>query len=159
MSRADSANLFPFLRNKGPNGMAASLVQERPHRFRPDPGLKPTARIVCCGTMMKLLMAGLAALALSHSPVQAQGTVQPTAAERRLVTEYFRDRLFDPGSAQWRFTKITRDSDGAIICGQVNAKNRFGGYVGFSGFFVVTDKGQVVAGEIYDGNLRDMGSC
>jgi hypothetical protein len=45
--------------------------------------------------------------------------------------ERLADLLVDPSSAQVR--RLVRN-DGAI-CGEVNAKNRMGGYVGFKAFF------------------------
>ena len=47
--------------------------------------------------------------------------------------------LFDPGSAQ--FQNIRLNPDGTALCGQVNAKNRMGGYVGFRQFLVTQEKG------------------
>ena len=44
--------------------------------------------------------------------------------------------LFDPGSAQLRDLRAGR---GGAICGKVNAKNRYGAYVGFKDFVVGKD--------------------
>lgn len=49
----------------------------------------------------------------------------------RELFEAVRERLFDPGSAQFRDVRVVR----AGYCGRVNAKNRMGGYVGFREFF------------------------
>lgn len=43
--------------------------------------------------------------------------------------------LLDPQSAQFRNEKIT---EGGLYCGEVNSKNRMGGYVGFNRFIVRT---------------------
>lgn len=40
----------------------------------------------------------------------------------------------DPSSAQFR--GVTRVTEGDMVCGEVNAKNSYGGYVGFHRFFV-----------------------
>lgn len=45
------------------------------------------------------------------------------------------DRLIDPGSAQFR-RLLHPGSDTRMICGEVNARNRFGGYDGFKMFLV-----------------------
>lgn len=43
----------------------------------------------------------------------------------------------DPGSAQWRGLFISKsEREGPVLCGEVNAKNHFGAYVGFRPFFV-----------------------
>lgn len=42
--------------------------------------------------------------------------------------ESFRSQLRDPGSAQFRNERITK---AGALCGEVNAKNGMGGYVGF----------------------------
>lgn len=45
--------------------------------------------------------------------------------------------LKDPGSASYRNEEVRERSDGAVIyCGEVNAKNTFGGYVGFQRFVI-----------------------
>lgn len=43
--------------------------------------------------------------------------------------------LKDPASAQFRDVKVCRS--GKIVAGEVNAKNAFGGYVGFEPFYYV----------------------
>ncbi|WP_112320575.1 hypothetical protein [Oceanibium sediminis] len=56
-------------------------------------------------------------------------------------------RLRDPMSAQFRNERAYRTSAGdTIICGEVNARNGFGGYVGFHTFFTRQRSGVIVAG-------------
>ncbi|TWG93604.1 hypothetical protein L599_001200000640 [Luteimonas sp. J16] len=59
-------------------------------------------------------------------------------------------QLRDPGSAQYRDVFVRPGKQGVIVCGEVNAKNAYGGYVGFKPFMVAgtsvmlasdTDKG------------------
>jgi hypothetical protein len=50
---------------------------------------------------------------------------------KQLISE----RLTDPGSAQFR-RLVHTGKQGKIICGEVNARNRLGGYDGFKVFFV-----------------------
>lgn len=45
------------------------------------------------------------------------------------------EELIDPDSANFRNEKIIRNNDGLYVCGEVNAKNSFGGYVGFKPYF------------------------
>lgn len=47
--------------------------------------------------------------------------------------------LKDPGSAQFRSVGIYSSRRGTVICGEVNAKNGFGGYQGYRGFVVAHD--------------------
>ncbi|MGV8987788.1 MAG: hypothetical protein ACOH2H_16060 [Cypionkella sp.] len=45
--------------------------------------------------------------------------------------------LFDPSSAQFREDSTFRLSNAeVVVCGQMNAKNRLGGYIGFSPYYV-----------------------
>lgn len=44
-------------------------------------------------------------------------------------------KMKDPESA--RFAGVTRDPKGNTVCGWVNAKNSYGGYVGYKPFFVM----------------------
>lgn len=45
-------------------------------------------------------------------------------------------QLTDPESAQFRSVTASQRGDKWIVCGEVNAKNQFGGYVGFKRFYV-----------------------
>lgn len=42
--------------------------------------------------------------------------------------------LKDPGSAQFRNLYVVRLTKGMAVCGEVNAKNSYGGYTGFQHF-------------------------
>lgn len=44
------------------------------------------------------------------------------------------DSLRDPSSAQFRNVRMVPYKDGRVICGEVNGKNAYGGYVGFKPF-------------------------
>lgn len=44
------------------------------------------------------------------------------------------DGMKDPSSVQFRNVRLVNYLDGQVICGEVNAKNSYGGYVGFSPF-------------------------
>lgn len=48
-----------------------------------------------------------------------------------------RTRLRDPDSASFRSVFVT--PNGLMVCGEVNAKNGFGGYVGYRAFLAVGD--------------------
>lgn len=62
---------------------------------------------------------------------------------------FFIDRLKDPDSAQFRnlvVRKIFKDNGTVLynVCGEINAKNSFGGYVGFRPFYFSGDWGEVL---------------
>lgn len=52
--------------------------------------------------------------------------------ERQRALDAVASQLVDPNSAQFRNVKGQRGN----ICGEVNGKNRMGGYVGFKPFYV-----------------------
>lgn len=52
-----------------------------------------------------------------------------------LTKEYVAAHLIDPESARFRSMGVYEQGFGGIvICGEVNSKNRFGGYVGYRTF-------------------------
>lgn len=84
------------------------------------------------------------------------------SSDRRAKAEqnmraYFDRILFDPSSVQFRSLKIILDVPGSklrsggskttplvdVVCGEVNSKNRFGGYVGFRYFLWDSDSKRV----------------
>lgn len=66
----------------------------------------------------------------SQSASQAAASL--SKADQAALLENVRASLKDPSSAQ--FEKVRLSSNGAAVCGKVNAKNGFGGYVGFRDF-------------------------
>lgn len=53
--------------------------------------------------------------------------------------------LKDPSGAQFRNVRLVSYLDGKVICGEVNGKNSYGGYVGFSPFVAST-----TSSDLYD---------
>lgn len=107
------------------------------------------------------------ACALMPSAVSAKEKAPPPAPSpqpdfkkvRETVEASLKANLFDPSSAQivytngfqWGYAKplIGKRTWGWIACGTLNAKNRMGGYVGASGFWVRSDaNGTITWGEI-----------
>ncbi len=76
------------------------------------------------GASLLVVLAAAAFYFWTHRSVE-----QTHAAELKLVA----DNLFDPESVRWRGLVLA--TDGAV-CGEVNAKNKIGGYVGFRKFYV-----------------------
>lgn len=62
---------------------------------------------------------------------------EAAAREAKMLDEAklsVRESLRDPESAQFRNLRVKEKPSGAIVCGEVNAKNGFGGYEGFERF-------------------------
>ncbi|QDH70866.1 hypothetical protein [Marilutibacter alkalisoli] len=83
--------------------------------------------------MKGYLMAGL--LATAAATVFAQDA-DPFVARAQ---ESVKRELKDPSSAQFRDVARYRNDGRDVLCGEVNAKNSYGGYVGFRSFLVVDD--------------------
>ena len=66
--------------------------------------------------------------------------------------------IYDPDSAQFKDLIVigTSDSPKRTVCGKVNAKNKFGGYVGYASFmyrepsYGLIIAGQKIAGQVFD---------
>lgn len=68
----------------------------------------------------------------------------PSPEEKRiadfvvLAKAELESNLFDPESAQYRNLRAGRVKDSDVVCGDLNARNRMGGYVGFKPFVAMT---------------------
>ena len=60
-----------------------------------------------------------------------------------VAREAVKDRLKDPDSAKFKSEKI----NGTTVCGEVNSKNSYGGYIGFKRYIVRNDGGVTFDGE------------
>jgi hypothetical protein len=49
-------------------------------------------------------------------------------------SEAIRQKMKDPASAMFRNVRIVNYLEGKLICGEINSKNSYGGYVGFTKF-------------------------
>lgn len=89
---------------------------------------------------MRLASLLFAVLALSACAPKVDVTALPGPvddAERTAVIALLSEDLRDPASAEFRRWQGFDLSNGdRIVCGQINATNGFGGFVGFSAFFV-----------------------
>ena len=62
------------------------------------------------------------------------------------------DGLTDPASAMFKDDSERPQKDGSVaVCGQVNAKNRMGGYVGYRMYIVADGKAEIIG----EDNARD----
>lgn len=61
---------------------------------------------------------------------------EATPEELEVATTMVTDRLKDPDSARIRNVRLMQEG-GDLVCGEVNARNSFGGYTGFSHFVIM----------------------
>lgn len=100
--------------------------------------------------MLLRILAVLGAMALLVPAARAE---ELTEAQRRAVADAVRETLKDPDSANFKWlavpaTEIETDVGGVFYCGLVNAKNSYGGYVGFQPYaamLIRTKSGEWVA--------------
>lgn len=86
------------------------------------------------------------------APAKTQEMIEKESVKNQLLS-FYQQQLKDPNSAQFRNVKIAKirenvnePKESYAICGEVNAKNGFGGYTGFKGFVVRNKNSQL---EIY----------
>ena len=100
----------------------------------------------------------LAMLVLAACAPKVQVTAEPSPVgdpEQAVVTALLSEGLRDPGSAAFRRWQGFDLSNGdRVVCGQINATNGFGGFVGFSAFFVRLTGPTVQRIYIDDGSSR-----
>jgi hypothetical protein len=65
--------------------------------------------------------------------------------------ESVKQKLKDPDSAQFKDVRFYSGSGIPVTCGQVNAKNGFGGYTGFERFVAVGPKAAYLDSEVVEG--------
>ena len=62
----------------------------------------------------------------------------PSDADLRVSAQMaVQAQLRDPGSAQFRDVIVVRQDSSTAVCGEVNAKNGFGGYIGYTSFVAI----------------------
>jgi hypothetical protein len=72
-----------------------------------------------------------------------------SAVEKGTVQSAVLAGLKDPDSARFGAMSASKDLDGVVvICGLVNARNSFGGYVGMSPYYGVFSQGRFIVGDI-----------
>lgn len=64
---------------------------------------------------------------------------------------YLTQGFKDPNAAQFRGLYVTKAGPALILCGEVNAKNGFGAYVGFRRFYAALDDKQIEGATDPDG--------
>ncbi|WP_409693651.1 hypothetical protein [Limnobacter sp.] len=101
-------------------------------------------------------MLGTVVTALTLSGCGPKAPKEPPLEEKisKVVEEAVKLKLKDPDSAQFRnvyVKKILTEENSYAVCGELNAKNSMGGYVGFKPFlaFASTKENEVKAGDTY----------
>ncbi len=69
------------------------------------------------------------------------------------ATEMAKNRLKDPFSAQFRHLSVVRKPDQVYVCGEVNSKNSYGAYGGFTSFIASPFPGVMHLGSDTAGSL------
>lgn len=100
--------------------------------------------------MRLIMLIGLlvASSAFAASPKHSTKQAPQQTEEQRIevennkkidaATSAIRDALNDPESARFRHAFVS--PKGRAVCGEVNAKNKMGGYAGFRRFIVAADQ-------------------
>lgn len=84
---------------------------------------------------MKLVV--LAAALITSGAVSA-GAARDQAAFVKAAKAAVEAQLRDPGSVQYRNLQVAQHADGPMLCGELNAKNGYGGYTGYRQFISST---------------------
>lgn len=87
-----------------------------------------------------------ASLDVVHGFAESTGSYLKSKTEGEAIEsaqESVRRSLKDPTSAQFRNVRLISWSSGKVICGEVNAKNSYGGYVGFKRFVASPNSSQI----------------
>lgn len=103
---------------------------------------------------MKLLIAGIFLIAVSvHARAEAVDDESLMESTKQTVA----DTLKDPSSAQFKSVVVYNGGKQRTVCGEVNGKNSYGGYVGFKKFYkyenspnVVVKKGDAIMDQLID---------
>lgn len=103
-------------------------------------------------SILLLILGGYVIFA--SSPNTESKDERDNIARIRIAKENIQKVLVDPQSAEFNHVYVKKDKSGKkIICGYVNAKNRFGGYTGYEKFISF---GGVVA--LQSQNINDFGA-
>lgn len=104
-------------------------------------------RLIANGIKMIIYLFKRCAIALLVLTTACSDPEETKRQEYVEITEKLvRAQLKDPDSARFRDLTL---GDGGFVCGQLNAKNSYGGYNGFTAFFFNRSSGEVF---IYDQN-------
>lgn len=111
-------------------------------------------------------LAGCATYVPDQAAIEAGRNASPPVsieAAQGAISAYLVNYLYDPESAQYKLGEPVNSYvsgwkgglHGWFVCGQINSKNRLGGYVGFHPFWAYFDPanpGQVITAAVDSGN-------
>ena len=123
-----------------------------------------------CGVVVVALIALIATCDLPDAPSSGTGEAEAAAAdeedgslsrsEQSTIVAMSRDgvksRLRDPSSARFRNVGYYSGGESSAVCGEVNAKNGFGGYTGFERFVALGDKLAFLESDIEASEFADV---
>jgi hypothetical protein len=130
--RSEQAPACPYCGRPNPEGCAAAAAGA----VSSDSG---TRRI---GFVLLVAILGLAFIAMvgrtNNSSAKATAPVGPSDAALRIDAEMsVKPMLRGPGSARFRNVVVVRQDSSTTVCGEVNGKNGFGGYFGYTPFVAI----------------------
>lgn len=109
--------------------------------------MKPTDTLVIMLAVILLTGCGKSEEKIAAEKAGSEAA-QIEAAKKRMLDALL-EELKDPASAQFRNVRVQlrkvsdkHGNKGDSMCGQVNAKNSFGGYTGFQAFYIIQMDGQ-----------------
>lgn len=93
----------------------------------------------------KTLAIGIAFVTVAVAIIAISVAYAPQLLVKRKAMEKIRSQLVDPSSAEFRNLRVVKGRKGIdMVCGEVNAKNKLGGYVGFKDFYFEDEENGVV---------------
>lgn len=87
-----------------------------------------------------MLLSGCAPVGQQAPELKLLAPVALNAAQTDAVEAGVRHGLKDPASAQFRNMRAGQNGESVTVCGEVNARNSFGGFAGFSPFIGMLSK-------------------
>lgn len=103
-----------------------------------------TIRSLGAGVLITLALGSPLCFAEAYTPVTL--TEDQEASLKRVITKDF----LDPEAVRLRNIKAGKNTaDEIIVCGEVNGKNRMGGYVGYNLFVASLIKGRTEWGGVF----------
>jgi hypothetical protein len=109
-------------------------------------GCAPTTASDPYGDLRRSSMASVNSMA---APTGLRYSDEGESVVIEAALEQVREMLKDPASAQFRNVRVVDHAKGKVVCGEVNAKNSYGGYVGFTLFVAGVNGAQLYSESEY----------
>lgn len=111
--------------------------------------------IVSCGKSQEELAQDAKHARLQEEKRKAEEEERITKTAMAVYQQLLLDNLKDPSSAQFKNLRLVTGEGGEALCGEVNAKNAFGGYTGFKPFVVTEERLQHALSNIVIGDAKE----